>query len=145
VVDVATGTEYAATHGGGATRDGRPIGVRGPAPLPERLVLTGFSYSTEVRAVQAAAVARLLPRVRDIRRLGSCALDLCRIAEGGADGYVEEGVEVWDHAAAALIAREAGARVEVTRGAAGRALLVAAPGHGFAEFRTAVAAAGFLA
>jgi myo-inositol-1(or 4)-monophosphatase len=144
VLDVTTGTEYAATHGGGATRDGRPIGVRGPAPLAERLVLTGFSYSSEVRAVQAAAVARLLPQVRDIRRLGSCALDLCRVAEGGADAYVEEGVQVWDHAAAALIAREAGARVEVTRGAAGRDLLVAAPAHGFDEFRTTVAACGFL-
>lgn len=144
VVDVATGTEYAASHGSGATRDGRPIGVRGPAPLAERLVLTGFNYSAEVREVQAAAVARLLPRVRDIRRLGSCALDLCRIAEGGADGYVEEGVQVWDHAAAALIAREAGARVELARGAAGRDLLVAAPAHGFAEFRTLVAACGFI-
>lgn len=144
VLDVASGTEYAATHGGGATRDGRPIGVRGEAPLAERLVLTGFSYSSEVRAVQAAAVARLLPQVRDIRRLGSCALDLCRVAEGGADAYVEEGVQVWDHAAAALIAREAGARVEVTRGASGRDLLVAAPAHGFTEFRTTVAACGFL-
>lgn len=144
VVDVTTGTEYAASHGGGATRDGRPIGVRGPAPLAERLVLTGFSYSAEVRGVQAAAVARLLPRVRDIRRLGSCALDLCRIAEGGADGYVEEGVQLWDHAAAALIAREAGARVEIARGAAGGDLLVAAPAHGFTEFRAAVAAAGFV-
>lgn len=144
VVDVTTGTEYAATQGGGAVRDGRPIGVRGPAPLSQRLVLTGFSYSSEVRSVQAAAVARLLPRVRDIRRLGSCALDLCRVAEGGADGYVEEGVQLWDHAAAALIAREAGARVEIARGAAGGDLIVAAPAHGFAEFRTLVAACGFL-
>lgn len=144
VLDVASGTEYAATHGGGATRDGRPIGVRGPAPLAERLVLTGFSYSAELRAEQAAATARLLPRVRDIRRLGSCALDLCRIAEGGADGYVEEGVAVWDHTAGVLIAREAGAQVELTRGASGREAVVAAPAHGFAEFRTLVAACGFL-
>ena len=144
VLDVASGTEYAATRGGGATRDGRPIGVRGPAPLAERLVLTGFSYSAELRATQAAATARLLPRVRDIRRLGSCALDLCRIAEGGADGYVEEGVAPWDHAAGVLIAREAGAEVELTRGASGRDAVVAAPAHGFAEFRTLVAACGFL-
>jgi len=144
VLDVTTGTVYAATHGGGATRDGRPIGVRAPAPLEERLVLTGFSYSAELRTLQGAATARMLPRVRDIRRLGSCALDLCRIAEGGADGYVEEGVAPWDHAAGALIAREAGATVELTRGAGGREALVAAPAHGFAEFRTLVSACGFL-
>lgn len=144
VIDVASGTEYAATHGGGATRDGRPIGVRRDVPLAERLVLTGFSYSSEMRAVQAASVARMLPRVRDIRRLGSCALDLCRIAAGNADAYVEEGTQLWDHAAAGLIAREAGARVEVTRGTFGRDLVIAAPEQGFAEFRTLVAACGFL-
>lgn len=144
VIDVASGTEYAATAGGGATRDGRPIGVRAEAPLAERLVLTGFSYSAEVRGVQAAAVARMLPKVRDIRRLGSCALDLCRVAEGGADAYVEEGVQVWDHAAAALVAREAGARVELTKGATGRDVVIAAPSSGFAAFRTLAVASGFL-
>ncbi|MDO7869470.1 inositol monophosphatase family protein [Nocardioides jiangxiensis] len=145
VLDVASGTEYAARAGGGATRDGRPIGVRPEVPLAERLVLTGFSYSAEVRAVQAAAVARMLPRVRDIRRLGSCALDLCRVAEGGADAYVEEGVQVWDHAAAGLVAREAGARVELSRGATGRDVVIAAPEAGFAAFRTLAVASGFLA
>ena len=58
------------------------------------------------RAVQAAAVARLLPEVRDIRRLGACSLDLCHLAEGSADGYVEEGVNIWDYAAGALIAAQ---------------------------------------
>ncbi len=145
VLDVTTGTEYAAVRGGGATRDGQPVGVRRPVPLAESLVLTGFSYSAEMRALQGAAVARLLPQVRDIRRLGSCALDLCRLASGQADAYVEEGVQLWDHAAAGLIAQEAGARVEVTRGAAGRDLVIAAPEAGFAAFRSAVAGAGFTA
>ena len=77
----------------------------------QRLIGTGFGYGPEVRAVQAAAVGRLLPQVRDIRRIGSCALDLCHVAEGRLDGYVEEGVNLWDHAAGALIAEGAGARI----------------------------------
>ena len=87
----------------------------------------------------------LLPRVRDIRRLGSCALDLCHVAEGLLDAYVEEGVNLWDHAAGGLVARAAGAVTELTVGAGGRDLLLCAPSHGFAEFRAAVRQAGFLA
>ena len=71
-----------------------------------------------MRELQAAGAGRLMPRVRDIRRLGSCALDLCDVAEGGLDGYVEEGVNLWDHAAGGLVARMAGARTELTTGAA---------------------------
>jgi myo-inositol-1(or 4)-monophosphatase len=145
VLDVASRIEYAAARGGGATRDGRPIGVRGPAPVAERLVLTGFSYSAERRAIQAAAVARMLPQVRDIRRMGSCALDLCHLAEGAADAYVEEGTELWDHAAAGLIAEEAGAQVGHEPGAGGRNCVSAAPREGFASFRQLVQASGFLA
>nr|WP_278259704.1 inositol monophosphatase family protein [Nocardioides convexus] len=65
-------------------------------------------------------MARLLPEVRDIRRSGSCAIDLCRVAAGSLDGYVEEGVHLWDHAAAGLVARRAGARLELLPGAGGR-------------------------
>ena len=90
-------------------------------------------------------MARLLPEVRDIRRLGACSLDLCHLAEGSADGYVEEGVNIWDYAAGALIATAAGARVELAAGASGGTAVVAAPEHGFDEFRDAVARAGFLA
>ena len=145
VLNVATGVEYAASAGGGARRDGVLLSVRESAPLSERLVLTGFNYEAEVRVVQSTALARLLPRVRDIRRMGSCALDLCSIAEGSADAYVEEGVALWDHAAGALVAREAGATCEVTVGAAGKEAVVCAPAHGFAEFREAVLESGFLA
>src|SRR4029077_13020051 len=106
VVNAATGVEYVATPGE-ARRDGRPLAVRGPVPLHQRLVITGFGYDAAKRGVQAAAVARLLPRVRDVRRLGSCALDLCHLAEGAADGYVEEGVQPWDYAAGAFIAAQA--------------------------------------
>ncbi|MEV5003107.1 inositol monophosphatase family protein [Nocardioides sp. LML1-1-1.1] len=143
VVAVAAGEVYAATADGPATRDGRPLSVRGPAPLGQRLVATGFSYVREVRAVQGAAVARLLPQVRDIRRSGSCALDLCRVAAGSLDGYVEEGVELWDHAAAGLVARRAGARLEHLPGAGGKDLVVCGPDHGFGELLAAVRDAGF--
>jgi myo-inositol-1(or 4)-monophosphatase len=145
VLDVAHGTAYTATPGGGAFRDGVRLEVRPPAPLGERLVLTGFNYSADTRAIQAAAVGRMLPQVRDIRRQGSCALDLCHVAEGQADAYVEEGVSDWDHAAGALVAAEAGAVVELTTGAGGKDTLVCAPAHGFADFRTLVVACGFLA
>jgi myo-inositol-1(or 4)-monophosphatase len=144
VLNAATGVEYTATPGE-ALRDGVPISVAGPTPLGRRLVFTGFGYDAKRRAVQAAAVARLLPEVRDIRRLGACSLDLCHLAEGSADGYVEEGVNIWDYAAGALIATAAGARVELAAGASGGTAVVAAPEHGFDEFRDAVARAGFLA
>ena len=89
-------------------------------------------------------MARLLPEVRDIRRLGSCALDLCHLAEGTADAYVEEGVQVWDYAAGAFIARQSGVRVEMHPGAYGTPALVAGPDHGFDELLAAVTDAGFL-
>lgn len=151
VVDVAADVAYTAmrsTAADGTTavtawRDGRPIGVRGPAPLAQQLVATGFHYVAELRELQAAAVARLLPVVRDIRRMGACALDLCHVAEGRLDAYVEEGVSPWDHAAGALVAEGAGATVELTRGASGRDLVICAPAHGFRTFRQAVQKAGF--
>jgi myo-inositol-1(or 4)-monophosphatase len=106
---------------------------------------TGFSYVTEVKIAQVAAVGRLLPRIRDVRRLGSCALDLCHVAEGLLDGYVEEGVNLWDHAAGGLVARAAGARTETGPGAGGMTLLLCAPAHGFDELRAATVEAGFWA
>lgn len=135
---------YRARVGGGATREGRPITVREPTPLAHRLVHTGFNYSVDVRRLQAAGVADLLGRVRDIRRLGSSALDVCGVAEGTVDAYVEEGLHLYDYAASALIANEAGAATEVTTGVGGATLLMCAPAHGFAEFKDAVAASGLL-
>ncbi|MGA8257703.1 MAG: inositol monophosphatase family protein [Nocardioides sp.] len=149
VVDVAKRVEYVARPGVDgrtvALRDGHLLTVRGPAALDRRLIATGFSYVTDVRVVQARAVERLLPRVRDLRRMGSCALDLCHVAEGRLDGYVEEGVHLWDHAAGGLIARAAGARTEVGLGAGGLTLLLCAPSHGFDELRQATREAGFWA
>jgi myo-inositol-1(or 4)-monophosphatase len=153
VLHVSPGTAYVGRRETGADgqvrvtahRDGSPISVRSPAPLSQRVIGTGFNYEARIRAIQAHAVGRLLPKVGDIRRFGSCALDLCHVAEGMLDGYVEEGVNLWDRAAGALIAEGAGARCELTAGAGGRELLLCAPEQGFDEFRKAVQEAGFLA
>jgi myo-inositol-1(or 4)-monophosphatase len=145
VLNVATGAEFTATLSGPAHRDGAPIRVRSVVPLHERLIGTGFSYEAHQREVQAALLLRLLPQIRDIRRFGSCALDLCAVAQGSLDGYVEEGVNLWDHAAGGLVARAAGARVETALGAGGRLMVVSAPRGGFDEFRRALAAAGYFA
>lgn len=145
VRNVASGVEYAASLGGGAFRDGAPIGVRPAPPVSESLVLTGFGYDSEQRAVQAAAIARLLPQVRDIRRMGACALDLCHIAEGSGDAYAEEGVNLWDFAAGALVAREGGARTAMLPGAFGRELLACAPVESFDRFVELLASSGLTA
>jgi myo-inositol-1(or 4)-monophosphatase len=144
VVAPALGLEYAAVRGAGATCNGREIRPRVAAPLAERLVATGFSYELPARTRQASYIAQLLPRVRDIRRLGSCALDLCGVASGTVDAYVEEGAHIWDHAAAGLIVAEAGGVLEVTRSSAGKRVLIGAPRDGFDDFRAAVVDAGFV-
>ena len=89
-------------------------------------------------------MARLLPVVRDIRRLGSCALDLCHVAEGRLDGYAEEGVNLWDHAAAGLILEEAGGRIDVLRSPSDLRLLAAAPEGGFEPFLRVLEECGFV-
>ena len=144
VVAPALDLEYVATLGGGATCNGRPVRPRPAVPLAERLVATGFSYEQPARTRQAGYIAHLLPRVRDLRRLGSCALDLCGVASGTLDAYVEEGAHIWDHAAAGLVVLEAGGILEVARSPGGKRLLICAPRDGFAEFREAVVDAGFV-
>ncbi|MGD9961151.1 inositol monophosphatase family protein [Nocardioides sp.] len=136
VLNAHTGTEYVAVRGEGATRDGTPLRVRDKAPLTHRLLGTGFSYIIEARVLQAEALVRLLPRIRDVRRYGSSALDVCMVAEGRADGYYEEGVHHWDYAASVLIATEAGAAHRLTEGRWGGKALVCAPADGFDELVT---------
>jgi myo-inositol-1(or 4)-monophosphatase len=149
VVNVASGEEYVGHRGDDgpatATRDGVPLAVRGPAPLAQRLLATGFNYDAGLRERQSAALTRLISRVRDIRRMGACSLDLCHVAEGAVDGYFEEGVNLWDWAAGGLIAEIAGARVEVHPGVDGGRVVVAGPGHGFEELLALVRGAGFAA
>jgi myo-inositol-1(or 4)-monophosphatase len=101
---------FAARLGGGATLDGVPIECSGEFELSLALVATGFSYQPGVRADQAASIARLIAEIRDIRRSGSAALDLCWTAAGRVDAYFEAHLNSWDAAAGELIAREAGCR-----------------------------------
>lgn len=80
-----------------------------PVPLNRALIGTGFAYDVERRVEQGRIVAQLLPQIRDLRRLGSAAVDICYVAIGVLDGYFEHGLFEWDRAAAELIAKEAGA------------------------------------
>jgi myo-inositol-1(or 4)-monophosphatase len=144
VLSPAEGLEYAATLGAGSTCNGVPLEVRRPPGLEQALVGTGFGYETSVRERQAYAVARMLPQVRDIRRRGSCALDLCAVAAGQLDAYVEEGPHIWDYAAGGLVAIEAGATLEIWTSVAGHDLVVCAPAVGWPEFSELVRSCDFL-
>jgi len=121
---------YSASLGGGATRNGAPIAASTEDELSLALVGTGFSYDAATRRRQALVVADLIEHVRDVRRLGSAAFDLCMVACGRLDVYFERGLNSWDAAAGELIAREAGAVTSDFRGgpAVPDELLVAAPG-----------------
>jgi myo-inositol-1(or 4)-monophosphatase len=130
------GETFTALRGHGAWRDGETIRAYSaqsegaPVPLERALVATGFGYSARRRAEQGAIVADLLPRVRDIRRGGSAAIDLCSVACGRVDGYFERGTNPWDIAAGGLIVQEAGGRLGGLRGAAASVdmTVAAAPG-----------------
>lgn len=118
VFNPASGELFTAEAGAGAYCGDRRLRIAEPVPLELALVATGFAYAAATRAVQGDVVARLLPRVRDIRRQGTASLDLCFVADGRYDAYFERTLSPWDHAAGALVAREAGARVTGLRGAA---------------------------
>lgn len=136
-------TEYAAARGIGAWCNDERLHCGDPTDLARALVATGFGYDARLRAHQGEAVARMLPRVRDARRLGSCALDICAVAAGAADAYVEEGAHIWDHAAASLVARESGARFELWPTDRGNDLIVCAPPTLWSAFAALVEECGF--
>jgi myo-inositol-1(or 4)-monophosphatase len=128
VRNAASGEEWTAIRGGGAFRDGHRLAGSEVTQLSQALVATGFGYDSARRAHQATVIGQVLPRVRDIRRFGAAALDLCAAAEGRVDAFFEKGLGPWDNAAGGLIAAEAGLRVT---GLAGRApspdMVLAAP------------------
>ena len=130
VANVPTGAVYSAAlgHGARVQRAGvtAPLAAGSAVELSMSLVGTGFSYAPEQRIRQAEILTRLLPLVRDVRRMGSCALDLCMVAAGRLDAYYEDGVHVWDWAAGALIAEEAGASLRLPPADGGAGLIVAA-------------------
>jgi myo-inositol-1(or 4)-monophosphatase len=113
VADPTSDRMWTASRGDGARLNGRPLRVSAATRLELSLVATGFAYAAERRVRQAALWAALLPRVRDLRRPGASSLDLCAVAAGWVDAYVEHGLHRWDWAAGALIAEEAGAVVRL--------------------------------
>jgi fructose-1,6-bisphosphatase/inositol monophosphatase family enzyme len=138
---------FTATLGGGAFldtawQDGpQRLACNVDVPLGSALVATGFSYSAAQRAVQGQVAAAVLPRVRDIRRTGSAANDLCSVAAGRVDAYFEQGVHEWDIAAGGLIAREAGAMMGGLSGQPpGEAMTIAADPALFRELHDLLAA-----
>ncbi|MCV7213986.1 inositol monophosphatase [Mycobacterium crocinum] len=133
VADVVSGDIYSAAVGSGAHVLGagqrRELRASRVSDLSMALVGTGFGYAPQRRAEQSALLAQLLPQVRDVRRIGSAALDLCLVAAGRLDAHYEHGLNVWDWAAGALIATEAGAVVALPEpGDEGGLLVAAAPG-----------------
>lgn len=111
VVNPLAGEVYAAAASGGATLNGQTLRLAPKTDLAEALVATGFGYAEAKRLSQAEVLARLIGRIRDIRRIGAASLDLCGVAAGRLDAFYESGLNPWDHAGGALIAREAGAVV----------------------------------
>jgi len=111
VVRVSDRATWWAGSGLGAWRDGRRLEINHPDSLGRALTGTGFGYDSRLRALQASVLLDVLPAVRDIRRFGSAAVDLCSLAEGALDLYFERGLSPWDMAAGTLIAREAGALI----------------------------------
>lgn len=127
---VPRGEVFTAALGEGAWLGGERLRCNTGVPLARALVATGFGYSAARRAVQGEVLAAVVPRVRDIRRGGSCAIDICSVAAGRVDAYYERGVNHWDYAAAGLIATEAGAAIGGLHGREPNSelLLCAAPG-----------------
>jgi myo-inositol-1(or 4)-monophosphatase len=117
VFDPSKDELFTAVRGHGAHLNGRRITTSSCSSLAQAMVATGFGYDAGRRARQALVLTQVLPVIRDIRRIGAASLDLCAIACGRVDGYFERGLNLWDHAAGALVATEAGARVGGLHGA----------------------------
>jgi len=140
VYDAAHDDLYAAARHEGATRNARPIAVSSANRLPLALAGTGFGYSPARRTKQAALLQQVIADVRDIRRAGSAALDLCSVACGRLDAYFEWGLQPWDMAAGRLIIEEAGGRTEVLGTFDGAPLLIASNAALFNDYRALIAA-----
>lgn len=134
---------FEAIRGRGATRNGEQVRPAPTADLGSALVATGFGYGAEQRHAQAAALAGVLPRIRDVRRMGAAAVDLCSVACGRVDAFYERGLNLWDLAAGALIAQESGATVGAIEGGAATpgSVLAATPAL-FEPLRALLAEAG---
>jgi myo-inositol-1(or 4)-monophosphatase len=116
VHDPSHGETFTATSGGGAFCNGQPMRASALGELGHALVGTGYSYLPKIRAAQGATAAHVLPRVRDLRRYGSAALDLCWVGRGRYDAFYERGLQAWDREAGLLVAAESGAFTETEGG-----------------------------
>ncbi|WP_250279956.1 inositol monophosphatase family protein, partial [Frankia sp. Cppng1_Ct_nod] len=137
----AMGATYTAALGDGSARNGVALAGSAVTDLSGALVATGFGYTVERRIAQVAVLTRVVPRVRDIRRMGAASLDLCAAAAGLVDAYYERGLHPWDHAAGALVAAEAGLRVGGLHGRPlSNDLVIAAPQALFGQLHDLLAA-----
>jgi len=147
VINVVLREEWAAVRGEGSWRlDGdrrHRLVAPDPPTLGHLLVGTGFHYVREIRTRQAEAIGRLLPQVRDIRRTGSAALNLCEVAAGRLDAFVEQGLKPWDRAAGGLVATEAGLVLSGLDGEPDERLVMAAHPGISEEYFALVRACGF--
>lgn len=140
VRNAASGEQWRAVRGDGAYRGDKRISGSPVTELSQSLVGTGFGYDARRRVHQAQVVAKLLPLVRDIRRIGAASIDLCFAAEGRLDAYFEKGLNPWDYAAGGLVASEAGLTVSGLAGVPhGPELLIAAPSGIYQELHDALA------
>ena len=128
VADVLAEEVFAASKGGGAHVDGSGIKVNDVTDLSESLLGIGFSYSASQRRIEADVLTTVLPNVRDIRCMGSAALNLAWVACGRLDAYCESEVEPWDVAAGALIVSEAGGTVDISAPTSTGSVIAAPPG-----------------
>ncbi|CAB4715679.1 unannotated protein [freshwater metagenome] len=132
-----TNSTWTASRGDGAFLNGVRIECNNPIELNRALLSSGFAYDVNARFEQLKIINELLPKIRDLRRIGSAAADICHVATGLVDGYFETGLYEWDLAAAELIAREAGAIVQ-TRPWHGLMLTVAAGAYLFDQLSGAI-------
>jgi myo-inositol-1(or 4)-monophosphatase len=133
VVDIVAEHTYAAAVGDGATGPDGSLQVTDTPDLAHALIGTGFAYDAEHRRRQAETLVEILPRIRDIRRMGSAALDLCAVAAGRLDGFYETGLQPWDLAAGAVLVREAGGVVHELPIAGRETVMTIAAGPAVAE------------
>ena len=135
VADLSSNDIFDAVKGHGSRCNNEVIKVNDNDSLQSAIVATGFSYRPERREFQGGMLQHILPRIGDIRRFGSAALDLCWLATGRVDAFYEEGLNLWDYAAGSLIVTEAGGTVRTMNLAHGINLLLATNAHLDKEFQ----------
>ena len=135
VADLSSNDIFDAVKGHGSRCNNEVIKVNDNDSLQSAIVTTGFSYRPERREIQGGMLQHILPRIGDIRRFGSAALDLCWLATGRVDAFYEEGLNLWDYAAGSLIVSEAGVTVRTVNLAHGINLLLATNAHLDKEFQ----------